>query len=87
MLRGDRIAGGLYGLLVGDALGVPYEFYHAEELPSYEEIEMTPPPGFQKTYQEVDAGTWSDDCAQALCLLDSLLNRVEFSLEDFSDAL
>ena len=27
MLRGDRIAGGLYGLLVGDALGVPYEFY------------------------------------------------------------
>lgn len=87
MLRGDRIAGGLYGLLVGDALGVPYEFYHAEELPSYEEIEMTPPPGFQKTYQEVDAGTWSDDGAQALCLLDSLLNRGEFSLEDFSDAL
>ena len=87
MLRGDRIAGGLYGLLVGDALGVPYEFYHAEELPSYEEIEMTPPPGFQKTYQEVDAGTWSDDGAQALCLLDSLLYRGEFSLEDFSDAL
>ena len=23
----ERIAGGLYGLLIGDALGVPYEFY------------------------------------------------------------
>ncbi len=22
----ERIAGGLYGLLIGDALGVPYEF-------------------------------------------------------------
>jgi ADP-ribosylglycohydrolase len=25
----ERIEGGIYGLLVGDALGVPYEFYPA----------------------------------------------------------
>lgn len=49
MLQRERIAGGLYGLLVGDALGVPYEFYEAKELPVYEKIEMTPPAGFQKT--------------------------------------
>lgn len=87
MQKHDRIAGGFYGLLVGDALGVPYEFYEAEELPSYEEIEMTPPAGFQKTYSHVEAGTWSDDGAQALCLLDSLLREGGFSLERFSDLL
>ena len=87
LTKHDRIAGGLYGLLVGDALGVPYEFYAAENLPSYEEIEMIPPSGFHKTYQTVQAGTWSDDGAQALCLLDSLLSRKHFSLSDFSDKL
>lgn len=83
----ERIAGGLYGLLVGDALGVSYEFYEAWELPAYEEIEMVPPPGFRKTYPKVDAGTWSDDGAQALCLMDSLLKHGKFSLKAYSDAL
>lgn len=87
LTKQDRIVGGLYGLLIGDALGVPYEFYEAEKLPPYEQIEMTPPAGFRKTYPKVEAGTWSDDGAQALCLLESLLNKYGFSLEDFSDAL
>lgn len=47
----ERVAGGLYGLLIGDALGVPYEFYEAEELPSYEKLDMVPPFGFRKTAQ------------------------------------
>ena len=87
MTKHERIAGGLYGLLIGDALGVPYEFYKAKELPSYEEIEMIPPAGFCRTYQNVEAGTWSDDGAQALCLFHSLLSQNGFSLNDFSDAL
>ena len=81
----DRIAGGLYGLLIGDALGVPYEFYEAEKLPPCDEIEMIPPAGFRKTYENVAAGTWSDDGAQALCLFQSLLDKNGFCLEDFSD--
>lgn len=84
MKRRDRIVGGLFGLLVGDALGVPYEFRDAKELPSYEEIEMVVPCGFQKTYREVEAGTWSDDGAQALCLLDSLIQKDGFSLENYA---
>lgn len=87
MLQRERIAGGLYGLLIGDALGVPYEFYEANELPVYEKIEMTPPAGFQKTYPRIAAGTWSDDGAQALCLMDSLLKQGKFSLKAYSDAL
>ncbi len=87
MEKRDRIAGGFYGLLIGDALGVPYEYYKADQLPVYEEIDMMPPAGFKKTYPQVDAGTWSDDGAQALCLLDSLLSRKELLLDSFSDAL
>jgi ADP-ribosyl-[dinitrogen reductase] hydrolase len=67
--RQDRIAGGLMGLLVGDALGVPYEFNAPEDLPPTNQIEMQPPTGFRRTYAGVPIGTWSDDGAQALCLL------------------
>lgn len=86
-LRFEKVRGGLYGLLVGDALGVPYEFHMAEELPPYDQIEMTPPSGFCRAHQTVPAGTWSDDGAQALCLLDSLVSCGAFCLEDFSDRL
>ena len=83
----DKIAGGFYGLLIGDALGVPYEFNKAEQLPPYEKIDMIPPLDFKKTYPQVEAGTWSDDGAQALCLLDSLISQGGFSLNSFSDLL
>lgn len=83
----NRIRGGLYGLLVGDALGVPYEFHSADEIPPCHEIEMTPPEGFSRAHLNVLPGTWSDDGAQALCLLDSLVECGRFCLKDFSDRL
>ncbi len=78
-----RCKGGLYGLLVGDALGVPYEFHSAEQIPPYDKIEMKPPLGFCRAHSAVKPGTWSDDGAQALCLLDSLITCGEFQLKDF----
>lgn len=66
------IAGGLFGLLVGDALGVPYEFHPADRIPPFDQIEMTPPPGFPRAHVGVAPGTWSDDGAHALVLLDKL---------------
>lgn len=83
----DKIKGGLYGLLIGDALGVPYEFRSAEQLPPLKHIEFTPPVGFQPTYRDVPAGTWSDDGAQALCLLESLIDKGTLELTDFADKL
>lgn len=44
----DKLAGGLYGLLIGDALGVPYEFYEREELPDYEDIDMVRQKGLER---------------------------------------
>ncbi|MBD2327573.1 ADP-ribosylglycohydrolase family protein [Alkalinema sp. FACHB-956] len=85
--RADRIAGGLLGLLVGDALGVPYEFHPPENLPPIDQIEFNPPQGFHRTYAGIAPGTWSDDGAQALCLLASLLECDRFDPDDFGRRL
>lgn len=82
----ERIAGSMYGLLIGDALGVPYEFTVQDQIPTYAEIDMVPPEGFGRVWH-VPPGTWSDDGAQALCLLESLLEQGAMDGEDFADRL
>lgn len=85
--RAERIAGGLYGLLVGDALGVPYEFHDPRNLPSADQIELDPPPGFRRSHPGTPIGTWSDDGAHALCLLASLLHCGGVDVEDLGRRL
>jgi len=80
MDRSERIAGGLIGLLVGDALGVPYEFHVPQSLPAA--IEMTPPLSFRRSHHQVAPGTWSDDGSMALCLAASLLEHGALDLDD-----
>ena len=82
--RAARVEGGLLGLLVGDALGVPYEFHKAAALPPRSELEFAPPAGFRRAHRSAAPGTWSDDGAQALCLLDSLLACGAFDIEDLA---
>ena len=83
----DRIEGGLIGLLVGDALGVPYEFHPPSDLPSLDEIEFNPPKDFRRSHKDVPVGTWSDDGAQALALLASLNHCGKFDIDDFGQRL
>jgi ADP-ribosyl-[dinitrogen reductase] hydrolase len=83
----ERILGGVYGLLVGDAVGVPYEFKAAHELPLLDEIDMPPTEGFERVHESAPAGAWSDDGAQALCLLESLLEREKMDPSDFGARL
>lgn len=83
----DARVGGLIGLLIGDALGVPFEFKTPNQLPPRELIEMTPPAGFRHSHAGVPVGTYSDDGAQALGLLASLVECGKFSLIDFADRL
>jgi ADP-ribosyl-[dinitrogen reductase] hydrolase len=85
--RSERIEGGLIGLLIGDALGVPYEFYPAEEIPAVELIELEPPQAFRAAHWGVPPGTWSDDGAHALCLLASLLECRDLDLDDLGRRL
>jgi ADP-ribosyl-[dinitrogen reductase] hydrolase len=78
----ERLLGGLFGLLIGDALGVPYEFHQPSELPPPQDIEFDPPTEFRCAHAGVPPGTWSDDGAQALALLASLLERDQLVLQD-----
>lgn len=82
-----RLRGGLLGLLVGDALGVPYEFHSAASIPAPAEIEITPPAGFERAHAGVPPGTWSDDGAQALALLDALVRDRTLNLDTFATNL
>lgn len=82
-----QIEGGLWGLLVGDAVGVPYEFHAPATIPARAEIQMIPPAGFARSYEHVPAGIWSDDGAQALCLAASLVRHPRLDLADFSSRL
>jgi ADP-ribosylglycohydrolase len=71
----DRVVGGILGLAVGDALGVPVEFRSREWLRQRPVRGME---GFGSHNQP--PGTWSDDTSLALCSAESLLGG--FDIED-----
>ena len=62
----DRLAGGVWGHLVGDAIGVPYEGRTPDRIGTVRF-------GAKGTHGQ-PPGTWSDDGGLMLALLDSLLN-------------
>ena len=68
----------LLGTAIGDALGVPVEFEHRQEL------EKNPVVGMREygTHNQ-PKGTWSDDSSLALCLAESLCNG--YNLNDIAD--
>lgn len=63
----EKIKGALFGLAVGDALGVPVEFESRNYLAMNPVNDMI---GFRVWNQP--AGTWSDDTSLAFCLAESL---------------
>jgi ADP-ribosylglycohydrolase/protein-tyrosine phosphatase len=73
----DRLEGAVYGHLVGDALGVPYEFLEPGAIP---EVTWRGGGGHRQP-----PGTWSDDGALMLALLDSLLSVAPGGGFDTSD--
>lgn len=85
----DRRQGGLLGLLMGDAAGVPFEFHHLQDLAglprsSFALPFVSPSPDFIRAHPTAPAHAWSDDGAQALALLDSLHACGGLDLEDFA---
>lgn len=74
--RRNRILGGLWGSLVGDALGVPVEF---KDRATVQADPVTDMRGFGTHHQP--PGTWSDDGAMILCSIESLTTST-FDTED-----
>lgn len=62
----DRMLSGLIGHIVGDALGVPYEFMPREQMTAEPATGMT---GWGSHDQP--PGTWSDDTSMLLCVLEN----------------
>ena len=78
IMNKDKIFGGIFGLIIGDALGVPVEFIPRDELKENPVNDMI---GYG-TYN-MPPGTWSDDSSLTLCLIDSLCNG--FNLNDIAE--
>jgi ADP-ribosylglycohydrolase len=76
MPRRELVLAGLWGAVVGDALGVPVEFEERLEVRSHPVVGMRG----HGTHDQ-PAGTWSDDSSLLLCTADSLL-RHDFDTED-----
>ena len=75
----QRIKGGIYGALIGDALGCPVEFVSREELKKNPVTDMR---GFGTHFQE--PGTYTDDGSLTLASIDSLVNH-EFNTQDMGE--
>lgn len=72
----ERVVGAILGLAVGDALGAPFEFRRAPEIPS-------PLPAFEHAWMSLPPGTWTDDTAMARNLWTSLVaHHGELDLDD-----
>lgn len=82
----DKLLGALYGALIGDACGVPYEFRSPSVLPSYDDIDMVPPADFARSWDHIAVGTYSDDGAQILCLTECLRDH-KFSAVELHEVL
>lgn len=65
----SQVLGGIFGVCVGDALGVPVEFKTRKELKHSPVKDM----GKGGIHWQ-PSGTWSDDTSMTLCLIDSLIN-------------
>lgn len=69
--RRDRVVGCVLGLALGDALGAPFEFRRARDVP-------TPVPAFELPWRGGPPGSTTDDTAMALNLVASLTERGRF---------
>lgn len=65
----EKFKAAFWGFIVGDALGVPYEFSTRAEMKQQPATTMT---GFG-TYDQ-PPGTWSDDTSMMLCVLENMVH-------------
>lgn len=75
-----KVKDGICGFVVGDALGVPVEFYSRKELEKNPVVDME---GYG-TYNQ-PKGTWSDDSSMTIATMYSILNKKCIDYADIMD--
>ena len=73
----DRVVGAVLGLALGDALGAPFEFRRAHDVPD-------PIPAFDLPWMGLPPGSTTDDTAMAMNLVRSLADRGGFDADDLA---
>ena len=73
-MTSNKVLDGLFGLCIGDALGVPVEFTSRDDLKEHPVADMI---GYGMYNQP--PGTWSDDSSLAFCLAESLCNGYDLN--------
>lgn len=72
-----KVKDGICGFIVGDALGVPVEFYSRRELEEDPVVDMRG----HGTYN-MPKGTWSDDSSMTIATIASIVNKQAIDYED-----
>ena len=75
-----KVKDGIIGFVVGDALGVPVEFYSRNELKNKP---ITGMEGYG-TYN-MPPGTWSDDTSMTIATMTSILNKKNIDYDDLME--
>ena len=73
----NRAKGALWGLVVGDCLGSPIQFYEKDNHPFI--TEMVPCEIFR-----TPSGYWTDDASMAFCIIESYIRLKNYDLEDIA---
>ena len=75
-----KVKDGIIGFIVGDALGVPVEFYSRNELEEEPVVDMRE----YGTYGQ-PKGTWSDDSSMTIATMTSIINKKGIDYADIMD--
>lgn len=75
-----KVKDGIIGFIVGDALGVPVEFYSRNELKEEPVVDMRE----YGTYGQ-PKGTWSDDSSMTIATMTSIINKKGIDYTDIMD--
>lgn len=88
--KNDPVVGGLMGLAVGDAFGVPFEFLSRKKVNEIELDEMIGCDSEKKIKSawgaSIPTGSWSDDTSLAIAEVDSIIeNKGEIDYDDIME--
>jgi ADP-ribosylglycohydrolase len=75
-----KVKDGIIGFIIGDALGVPVEFYYREELERHPVEDM-----IGHGVHNQPKGTWSDDTSMTLATMESIVNKRGIDYDDIMD--